>query len=103
MTGLQWFKIAEDGLESDGTWATDKMIANKGKVTFTVPSCIEDGQYLLRHEIISLQIAQSPGGAEFYPSCSQLKVGGSGNGTPDKTVSFPGAYSGETLRTPFAT
>ena len=27
------------------------MIANKGKVTFTVPSCIEDGQYLLRHEI----------------------------------------------------
>ena len=52
VTGLQWFKIAQDGLESDGTWATDKMIANKGKVTFTVPSCIEDGQYLLRHEII---------------------------------------------------
>lgn len=28
------------------------MVANKGNVTFTLPSCIEDGQYLMRHEII---------------------------------------------------
>ena len=28
------------------------MIANKGKVTFTIPSCIPAGQYLLRHEMI---------------------------------------------------
>ena len=54
MTGLAWFKIAEDGLHSDGTWATDTMITNAGKVTFTVPECIEDGQYLLRHEIIGV-------------------------------------------------
>ena len=28
------------------------MIANKGKVTFTIPECIPAGQYLLRHEMI---------------------------------------------------
>jgi hypothetical protein len=34
------------------------------------------------------------GGAEFYPSCAQLKIGGSGTGKPssDELVSFPGAY-----------
>ena len=53
MTGLQWFKIHEDGLTpSDQTWAVDRLIANKGKVSFTIPSCIQSGQYLLRHEII---------------------------------------------------
>lgn len=33
------------------------------------------------------------GGAEFYPSCTQVRVSGSGNGAPNATVSFPGAYS----------
>ena len=53
MTGLKWFKIWEDGLDvSDQSWGVDRMIANKGKVTFTIPSCIPAGQYLLRHEMI---------------------------------------------------
>lgn len=30
----------------------DTLIANKGKVSFTIPQCIASGQYLLRHEII---------------------------------------------------
>ena len=47
---------------------------------------------MLRHEIIALHLATSLGGAEFYPSCTQLRVGGSGSGTPNQTVSFPGAY-----------
>ena len=55
MTGLKWFKIYEDGFNpSTNTWAVDTLIANKGKVSFTIPSCIEDGQYLLRHEIIGM-------------------------------------------------
>ncbi|KAH9936772.1 glycoside hydrolase family 61 protein [Epithele typhae] len=94
VTGLKWFKIAEEGLEPDGTWATDKMIANAGKVTFTVPKCIEDGQYLLRHEIIALHAASSYPGAQLYMECAQLNIkGGSGAKTPS-TVSFPGAYAG---------
>lgn len=32
------------------------------------------------------------GGAEFYPACIQVNIGGNGNGAPQSTVSFPGAY-----------
>jgi lytic cellulose monooxygenase (C4-dehydrogenating) len=53
VTGLEWFKIYEDGYDaSTGVWAVDKLIENAGKVTFTIPECIEPGQYLLRHELI---------------------------------------------------
>lgn len=53
VTGLKWFKIYEDGLNpADQSWGVDRMVANKGKVTFTIPNCIEAGQYLLRHELI---------------------------------------------------
>lgn len=53
VTGLKWFKIYQDGLTaSDQKWGVDRLIANKGKVTFKIPSCIAAGQYLLRHEII---------------------------------------------------
>ena len=55
VTGLQWFKIYQDGYDpSTGKWAVDTLIANKGKVSFTIPSCIAAGQYLLRHEIIGM-------------------------------------------------
>ena len=62
--GSGWFKIAEDGLHPDGTWAVDTMIANKGKVTFNIPTCLEDGQYLLRHEIIGT--CSSRPGRSYY-------------------------------------
>lgn len=49
----------------------------------------------MRHEIIALHLATQRGMAEFYPACSQLRVGGSGTGKPDASelVSLPGAYS----------
>ncbi|KAI0337490.1 glycoside hydrolase family 61 protein [Trametopsis cervina] len=95
VTGLQWFKIQEDGFDaSTNTWAVDKLIANKGKVSFTIPKCIASGQYLLRHEIIALHAASSYPGAQFYMECAQLSItGGTGTKTP-ATVSFPGAYHG---------
>ncbi|KAF8147116.1 glycoside hydrolase, partial [Mycena galopus ATCC 62051] len=53
VTGLNWFKIYEDGLvAANQSWGIDRMIANKGKVTCTIPPCIPAGQYLLCHEII---------------------------------------------------
>jgi hypothetical protein len=67
--------------------------ATGSPVTLTLPNQVEPGDYLVRHEIISLQLAVSLGGAEFYPSCTQIRVGGSQTGTPNQTVSFPGAYS----------
>lgn len=64
-------------------------------VSVTIPSTLAAGDYLLRAEIISLQNAMSEGGAEFYPACIQLSVGGSQTGGPtgSETVTFPGGYS----------
>lgn len=39
-------------MDSNEVWGTDRMVANKGKVTFSIPNCIEAGQYLLRVEMI---------------------------------------------------
>lgn len=65
-SGLQWFKVAEDGLDGSGKWAVDRMIANGGWSEFTLPSCVASGQYLVRAEIIALHSASSTGGAQFY-------------------------------------
>ncbi|KAG6907062.1 hypothetical protein DXG01_010708 [Tephrocybe rancida] len=94
VTGLKWFKIYEDGLHAaDQTWGVDRMVANAGKVTFTIPSCIPAGQYLLRHELIALHGASSYPGAQFYMECAQIQITGGGSTVPP-TVSFPGAYAG---------
>lgn len=65
-SGLKWFKVAEDGLDSSGQWGVDRMINNGGWVDFTLPTCIAPGNYLLRAEIIALHSAGSTGGAQFY-------------------------------------
>lgn len=66
------FKIYEDGIDSSGQWGVDRLIANKGKVSFTIPSCIPAGQYLLRAEIIALHAASSYPGAQLY--VSQIRI-----------------------------
>ncbi len=58
-----------------------------------LPEDLAPGDYLIRHEIIALHLAVSKGGAEFYPSCTQVRVSGDGSGKPQDTVTFPGAYS----------
>ena len=35
-------------------------------------------------------------GAQFYPSCIQIEVTGSGSAFPTSFVSFPGAYTPDT-------
>ena len=53
VTGLRWFKIQEEGYNpSTGKWAVDNLIANDGKYSFAIPSCIQTGEYLMRHELI---------------------------------------------------
>ncbi|KAG8972167.1 hypothetical protein FRC05_010336 [Tulasnella sp. 425] len=93
VTGLQWFKIWEDGFHSDGTWAVDTMITNKGLVNFTIPTCIPSGNYLLRVELIALHGASVYPGAQFYMECAQINITGGGSASPS-TVSFPGTYQG---------
>ncbi|KAK2767425.1 hypothetical protein FQN54_003581 [Arachnomyces sp. PD_36] len=90
--GLEWFKVAEDGLYGSGLWGVDRMINSGGWTYFTMPSCVAPGNYLLRVETIALHSAYDEGQAQFYMSCAQINISGSGTATGE-TVSFPGAYS----------
>ncbi|KAJ3791235.1 glycosyl hydrolase family 61-domain-containing protein [Lentinula aff. detonsa] len=96
----KWFKIAEIGIvtnaTSDGSpvWA-QQSVMNGAFTNVTLPSTISPGNYLIRHEIIALHLATELGGAEFYPACSQVKVGGSQTGMAkdSEMVLLPGAYT----------
>jgi AA9 family protein len=88
-----WFKVHQDGLRSGGTWgATPLMAANNAGYKFTIPQCLAPGSYLVRHELVALHAAWAYPGAQFYPSCFQVRVTGSGTARPSGLVSFPGAY-----------
>ncbi|KAF9813963.1 hypothetical protein IEO21_05399 [Rhodonia placenta] len=91
-SSANWFKIDELGQMSNGSWY-QLDIMNGDSYTITLPKSIKAGGYLIRHEIISLQQAVNEGGAEFYPSCTQVQIGGSGTDAPDITVTFPGGYN----------
>ncbi|KAK2734558.1 hypothetical protein FQN55_002600 [Onygenales sp. PD_40] len=95
-----WTKIASQGYDSaQDRWAVDDLIANKGKLPFKLPSNLAPGKYLLRHEIIGLHEAdatydQNPiRGAQFYPSCIQLEVTGSGSESPAQNFNLNSGYS----------
>ena len=89
-TTLEFFKIDAGGLISDttvpGTWASDELIEDSYSRTVTVPTDIEAGDYVLRHEIIALHGAEDLDGAQNYPQCINLKVTGSGTATPSGTL-----------------
>lgn len=65
--GNGWFKIAQDGYDGS-KWGVDRLIANQGVQTVTIPACIAPGQYLLRGELIALHGANNAKGAQFYVS-----------------------------------
>ena len=69
------FNIQREGLEG-ATWATDNVINNQGNQVIHIPECIEDGQYLLRAEMIALHGAASAGGAQFYVGLSLQRSSG---------------------------
>lgn len=90
------------------SWPNDYTVQGDS-LDIVLPQDIAPGGYLVRHEvgtqiiralmvihinvqIIALHLAMTMGGAEFYPSCTQILIGGNGNTQPDSTLSFPGAY-----------
>ncbi|KAJ7593510.1 glycosyl hydrolase family 61-domain-containing protein [Mycena floridula] len=89
----QWFKIQQDGRKANGDWLQADLLAGQ-TAKVTLPSNLAAGNYIVRHEIIALHLATTKGGAEFYPSCAQLTVGGTQTGKPTASdlVSIPGAY-----------
>ena len=81
----------EHGYNND-IWGTDTVINNAGKQVITIPDCLEDGEYLLRAEMIALHGARSVNGAQLYMECAQINVtGGKGTSKPT-TYSIPGIY-----------
>ena len=62
--------------------------------TFTIPSSLPSGQYLIRVEQIALHVASTYGGAQFYIGCAQVNVVNGGSGTPGPLVAIPGVYTG---------
>lgn len=99
-TGAIWSKIDEDGYDGS-EWAVDRLIANGGKHELTVPEGLAAGKYLIRQEIIALHESDTAfseneaRGAQFYPSCVQVEVTGSGSAVPDQGFDFNADYSYE--------
>ncbi|OTB20206.1 glycoside hydrolase family 61 protein [Daldinia sp. EC12] len=91
-SGKVWFKVYQDLPSVSGgqyTWPSN----GKSQVSFTIPQCLAEGDYLFRIEHVALHSASAAGGAQFYISCAQVHVaGGSGSAQPKDLVSFPGAY-----------
>lgn len=92
-----WFKVFEDTWSANGTsgssdnWGTKDLNTCCGMMDVVIPTDIAPGDYLLRAEAIALHAAGSSGGAQFYMTCYQISVTGTGSAAPD-TVSLPGAY-----------
>ncbi|CRK26846.1 hypothetical protein BN1723_013896 [Verticillium longisporum] len=91
--GAVWFKIWQDNASiSSGGISWPNM--NAGSVSFPLPRCLDNGEYLVRFEHIALHSASSSSGAQLYLSCGQIRVsGGSGGYKPARLLSFPGAYN----------
>ncbi|KAK0725018.1 glycosyl hydrolase family 61-domain-containing protein [Lasiosphaeris hirsuta] len=93
-----WTKIAEAGF-AGGKWAVDTLIANRGKNDFVLPADLAAGQYLIRQEIIALHEADAAfnvnaaRGAQFYPSCVQVEVAGSGTAVPSQNFNVNTGYT----------
>jgi hypothetical protein len=92
-SSARWFPIDKRGLDTTGQWFTPQFIAAGATLTTTIPPTLKPGAYLARMEIIGLH---STGAPQFYPSCTQIRVSGSGSDIPSDSemVSIPGLYDG---------
>ncbi|KAI1400976.1 glycoside hydrolase family 61 protein [Hypoxylon fuscum] len=85
----EWFKIKDFAPDFSGGEAKWDM---SGSYSYTIPSCIEDGEYLLRIQSLAIHNPYPGGTPQFYISCAQVKVsGGSGSYNPT-TALIPGAF-----------
>ena len=61
--------------------------------TFDIPSCVEDGEYLVRIQQLGIHNPWPAGIPQFYIACAQIKVTGGGSSDLGPKVSIPGAFS----------
>ncbi|KAG9011395.1 hypothetical protein FRB90_007340 [Tulasnella sp. 427] len=95
-TGQVWFKVAQLGAITDGGTSIKWPADNLASYNFTIPAKLVSGDYLVRIEHIALHTASTYGEAQFYISCAQVHVFGTGTSSPTTTslVSIPGVYTG---------
>ncbi|KAF1947550.1 glycoside hydrolase [Clathrospora elynae] len=89
---ISWFKIAEEGLRKGFALGGPRGLNTRTDYwDVVVPLGLKPGKYMVRHEIINLELAP----VLFYPNCAQLEVQGEGESFPADNflVKFPGAYS----------
>ncbi|PLB51472.1 hypothetical protein P170DRAFT_422482 [Aspergillus steynii IBT 23096] len=89
-----WFKIWEKTLcNESGDLTTDAWCTyGSSELEFQIPEDTPAGEYLVRAEHVGLHGAHE-NEAEFFYSCAQVKVSGSGNGSPSETYEIPGLYN----------
>lgn len=90
---LRWSKFSQRSIVSGQTWVTDSLISNNFTTSTTIPRNLAPGTYVLRHEIIALHGAGSDNGAQNYPQCLNLRVGGSGTVRPTNGVAGTSLYT----------
>jgi len=74
----KWFKIDQIGNKSDGGYN----LKYQQDVVYPWPLTVyhQLDTDLARNEIIALHVVVTPGGVDFYPPCTQIRVGGSPTG-----------------------
>jgi hypothetical protein len=93
-----WFKISETGLKPGSTTWFMEDIENGKSYTTKIPANIPNGDYIIRHELLALHFATKMNQAQFYPSCSQVRVIGGTSfsslaaATNTGSAKFPGTY-----------
>ncbi|KAB5588685.1 Glycoside hydrolase family 61 protein [Ceratobasidium theobromae] len=94
--GPVWVKIFSEGFTTQ--WATDKLIANKGHISVTVPDLVPN-EYLFRPEVLALHEADTPHnknpgrGVQLYMECVQFKVISSGSVALPAGIDFVTSYT----------
>ena len=64
--GDVWFKVYQISAVTNGGQSITFPAEGLPGVTFTLPSALPSGQYLVRMEAIALHVASTYGGAQFY-------------------------------------
>ncbi|KAF2022356.1 lytic polysaccharide monooxygenase [Aaosphaeria arxii CBS 175.79] len=92
-SGNVWFKFHTEMPTVDKNKQMTWPGQNEYKTTnATIPKSTPSGEYLLRVEHIALHMAMQANKAQFYLSCSQIKITDGGSGSPGPLVALPGAY-----------
>ncbi|KAF8326887.1 glycosyl hydrolase family 61-domain-containing protein [Cantharellus anzutake] len=93
-----FYKISQTGRKPNSMVWYQEDIENGASYTTKIPKGIPNGNYIIRNEIVALHFANRRDGAQFYPSCSQIRITGGSDApnlvdvTSTKGAQFPGGY-----------